>query len=183
MKKGTDKLEQYIKDHREELDSEFNPEKSWDKIEKNISNNKGNNFSIWMVAASVMLLLSLGWLVYDRIQLTDKIHTLENLSVKDKPYSEIESYYKQNISEKTALVSQLSEEKNIEINSDLKSLNKKYEDLKLKIKNQGAHPQLVNAMIQNLQTQIEILEQQLNILQDLQEYNQNDKQKNNEISI
>lgn len=183
MEKETDKLEQFIKDHKEELDSEFNPEKSWDKIEHKISRSNRNNFSIWMAAASIMLLLSLGWLVYDRIQLTDQIHALENLSVNDKPYSEIESYYKQNITEKTALVSQLSKEKNININTDLKSLNKKYEDLKMQIKNQGPHPQLVNAMIQNLQTQIEILEQQLNILQDLQEYSQTDKQKNNEISI
>lgn len=183
MKKGTDKLEQFIKDHKEELDSEFNPEKNWNKIEKKISRSKRNNFSIWMIAASIMLLLSLGWLVYDRIQLNDQIHALENLSVNNKPYSEIESYYKQNITEKTALVSQISKEKNININTDLKSLNKKYEDLKMQIENQGPHPQLVNAMIQNLQTQIEILEQQLNILQDLQEYSKNDKQKKHEISI
>ncbi len=183
MKKGTDKLEQFIKDHKEELDSDFNPEKNWDKIENKISNSNRSNFSIWMVAASITLVLSLGWLVYDRIQLTDKINALENLSVNDKPYAEIESLYQQNITEKAALVSQISKEKKIDINSDLKSLNKKYEDLKMQIKKQGAHPQLVNAMIQNLQTQIEILEQQLNILQDLQEYSQNDKQKNNEISI
>jgi len=125
----------------------------------------------------------LGWLIYDRAQLTDKINELESLSVNNKPYAEIESYYQQNIEEKTALVNHISAEKNIKVNTDLKSLNKKYEELKAKVKDQGGHPQLVNALIQNLQTQIEILEQQLSILQDIQEYSQNEKQKENEISI
>lgn len=135
------------------------------------------------MAASIALLLSLGWLIYDRAQLTDKINELESLSVNNKPFSEIESFYQQNIEEKTVLVNNMSVEKNIEVNTDLKSLNKKYEELKAKVKDQGGHPQLVNAMIQNLQMQIEILEQQLSILQDIQEYSQNDKKENNAISI
>ncbi|WKV11778.1 hypothetical protein [Marivirga harenae] len=183
MSKGKDKLEQFTKEHREELEIDFNLEVSWNHIEDRISQNKRSKFSIWMVAASIMLVLSVGWLIFDRIQLTNKINELENLSVNDKPYSEIEAFYKRNINEKALLVHQLTKKRNIRISSDLKSLNKKYEDLKLKIKKQGAHPQLVNAMIQNLQTQIEILEQQLNILQDLQEYSHNDKQESNEISI
>ncbi|ADR20888.1 hypothetical protein MATR_14860 [Marivirga tractuosa] len=183
MRKVTDKLEQFIKDNRNDFDSGFNPENSWSKIESKISTKKSNSRSIWMMAASIVLILSLAWLIYDRAQLTDKINELESLSVNNKPYSEIESYYQQNIEEKTILVNHISAEKNIEVNTDLKSLNKKYEELKAKVKKQGGHPQLVNAMIQNLQTQIEVLEQQLSILQDIQEYSQNDKNENNEISI
>ncbi|MGM0582067.1 MAG: hypothetical protein ACQETL_15395 [Bacteroidota bacterium] len=183
MKKETDRLEQFIKDNKNEFDSDFNPEKSWGKIESEISKKSPSYKNVWMVAASMILILSVAWLVYDRAQLTDKINELENLSVNDKPYSEVESFYQQNIEEKTLLVNQISKEKNININSDLKSLNKKYEELKAKVKEQGGHPQLVNAMIQNLQTQIEILEQQLSILQDLQEYSKNENQKKNEISI
>ena len=183
MKRVTDKLEQFIKDNKSDFEADFNPENSWNKIELKISKNKRNNNSIWMMAASIALLLSLGWLVYDRAQLTNKINELESLSVNSKPYSEIESYYQHNIEEKTMLVNHISKEKNIEVNTDLKSLNKKYEELKAKVKEQGGHPELVNAMIQNLQTQIEILEQQLSILQDIQEYSQNDKNENNEISI
>ncbi|WMN11355.1 hypothetical protein QYS49_38085 [Marivirga salinae] len=183
MRKETDKLDQFIKDNKSDFESDFNPENNWNKIESKISKNKNQNNSVWMIAASIVLLLSLGWLIYDRAQLTDKINELESLSVNNKPYSEIESYYQQNIEEKTALVNQISTTKNIEVNTDLKSLNKKYEELKAKVKEQGGHPQVVNAMIQNLQTQIEILEQQLNILQDIQEYSQNENQENNAISI
>ncbi|WP_375578157.1 hypothetical protein ABWH96_14085 [Marivirga tractuosa] len=183
MRKETDKLEQFIKVNKKDFDSDFNPENSWSKIESKISKKKSSSNTVWMVAASIILLLSLGWLIYDRGQLTDKINELESLSVNDKPYSEIESYYQQSIEEKTALVNDISTEKNITINSDLKTLNKKYEELKAKVKEQGGHPQLVNAMIQNLQKQIEVLEQQLSILQDIQEYSQNDKQENNAISI
>jgi septal ring factor EnvC (AmiA/AmiB activator) len=183
MKKRTDKLEQFIKDNKNDFDSEFNPENSWSKIESKISKKKSKSNSVWMMAASIVLLLSLGWLIYDRSQLTDKINELEKLSVNNRPYSEIESYYQRNIEEKTMLVNHISAEKNIEVNTELKSLNKKYEELKAKVTEQGGHPQLVNALIQNLQTQIEILEQQLSILQDIQEYSQNDKNENNEISI
>uniref|UniRef100_UPI0025CBAA71 hypothetical protein n=1 Tax=Marivirga sp. TaxID=2018662 RepID=UPI0025CBAA71 len=144
MKRVTDKLEQFIKDNKNDFDSDFNPENSWDKIESKISKNKGSNKSVWMMAASIAILLSLGWLIYDRAQLTDKINELENLSVNNKPYSEIESFYQQSIEEKTLLVNTISTEKNIKVNTDLKSLNKKYEDLKAKVKEQGGHPQLVN---------------------------------------
>jgi hypothetical protein len=183
MKQEKDKLEQFIEDNRRDFDSEFNPENSWNKIESKISKAKPTRQPVWMVAASIVFLLSVAWLIYDRSQLTNKINELENLSVNNKPYSEIETFYQQSIHEKTALVNQISGDQNIEINTDLKSLNKKYEDLKAKVKEQGGHPQLVNAMIQNLQLQIEILEQQLSILQDLQEYSLNENQKENAISI
>jgi cytoskeletal protein RodZ len=183
MKKETDKLEQFIKDKKSDFDSEFSPENSWSKIESKISKKKHrNNNSIWMMAASIALLLSLGWLIFDRAQLTDKIYELENLSVNNKPYSEIEKFYQQDIYEKTALVNQISSNTNIKVDTDLRSLNKKYEGLKTKVKEQGGHPQLVNAMIRNLQTQIKILEQQLTILQDLEEFTHN-KNQENEISI
>lgn len=183
MKREKDKLERFIRDHKSDFDSDYDLTNNWDKIESRISNSKPNYRNAWMVAASLLLILSVAWLVIDRAQLTDKISELESLSVNNKPYSEIESYYQQNIKEKTLLVNQISKKKNITINSDLKSLNKKYEELEAKVKEQGGHPQLVNAMIQNLQTQIEILEQQLSILQDIQEYSQNENQKKNEISI
>jgi len=184
MKQETDKLEQFIKDNKNNFDSEFNPENSWNKIESEISKPKKRfKQPIWRVAASIALLLCLAWLVYDRSQLNDKINELENISVNNKAYSEIESFYQQSINKKTALVNQISEEHNITVNTDLKSLNKKYQELKAKAKQQGGHPKLVNAMIQNLQMRIEILEQQLDILQDLQEYNHNENQENNEISI
>jgi hypothetical protein len=183
MKKETDKLEQFIKDNKNDFDSEFNPETSWRKIEAKIPKNNRTRNSIWMIAASVAVVLSISWLLYDRAQLTNKVNELENLAVNNKPYSEIEKFYQKDIYEKTVLVNQISSNSNINIDPDLKSLNKKYADLKIKVKKQGGHPQLVNAMIQNLQTQIDILEQQLNILRDLQEYHHNGKQKNNEISI
>lgn len=183
MKQEKNKLEQFIEDNKNNFDSEFISTDSWKKIESEISKPKRNRQPIWMVAASIILLLSVGWLAYDRAQLTTKINELENLSINNRPYSEIENFYQQSINEKTMLVNQISRNRNIDINSDLKTLNKKYEGLKVKAKEHGAPPQLVNAMIQNLQTQINILEQQLNILQDLQEYSQNDKNENNEISI
>lgn len=124
MNKTTDKLEQFIKDHKNDFDSDYNLENNWNQIESKISKNQRNNNSIWMIAASIVLLLSIGWLIYDRAQLTDKINELESLSVNNKPYSEIEKFYQQNIAEKTALVNHMSAEKNIEVNTDLKSLNK-----------------------------------------------------------
>lgn len=183
MKKDTDKLEQFIQDNRSDFQDNFDPANSWSQIESKISKQKRINSPVWMVAASIVLLLSLGWLMYDRAKLTDKIDELESLSVNEKPYSEIELYYQTSIAEKTALVNHISSEKNIKINTDLTSLNKKYEELKVKLKEQGGHPQIVSAMIQNLQTQIEILEQQLNILQDLKDYRQNENKGKNEISI
>jgi septal ring factor EnvC (AmiA/AmiB activator) len=182
MKKEIDKLGQFIKDNKDDFDSEFSPENSWRTIESKISKTNSGNNLIWMLAASIALLLSLGWLIYDRAQLTDKISKLETLSVNNKPYSEIEKFYQQDIYEKTTLVNQISSNTHVKVNTDLKSLNKKYEDLKTKIKEQGGHPQVVSAMIKNLQKQIEILEQQLTILRDLQEFTYN-KNQGNEISI
>lgn len=184
MKKETDKLEQFIEDNKYDFDSDFNPERNWNKIESKISKkNRHQRKNMWLVAASVVLLLSVSWLTYEKTQLTNKINELESLTFNGKSFSDIESYYRQGINEKVIQLNQVSIDKNIKVNPELESINKKYEQLKLQVKNQGSHPQLINAMIQNLQIQIEILEQQLNVLQDLQEYNENENPQNNEKSI
>ena len=72
MKKEKDKLEQFIKDNRDNFDSEFNPEQSWDKIESKIPNPNQHKRSIWMVAASIVLLLSVTWLIYEEINYLKK---------------------------------------------------------------------------------------------------------------
>ncbi|WMN06992.1 hypothetical protein QYS48_27420 [Marivirga arenosa] len=180
MKK--DKLEQFINHNRNQFEADFDLDKNWDQLEAKI-NKKKDRHPGWMVAASIAMLLVIGWLIYDRAILTDKINQLEQITYNNKPYAEIENYYQINITEKKAKINELSKQNNLSVKTDLAALNKKYKDLKSQVKNQGAHPQLVNAMIQNLQTQIEILEQKLNILQELQEYSKNEKQENNEISI
>lgn len=181
MKKHKDILEAYINKNKESFETSFDEEKVWNSIENKLSSKKEKKFN-WFAAATILLALALGWLVYDRAVLTDKVYELESLMVNNRPFSEIEQFYQQHISEKSNLVNDMIEHKDLAVNSRIAELQNIYNDLKKQIKEQGPHPQLVNALVKNLQMQIEILEQQIYILQDLDNLN-NQKNRNHETSI
>lgn len=181
MKKDKDLLEAYINRNKEAFESSFDDEQVWNAIEQRLSLKKERKFN-WFAAATVLLALALGWLVYDRAALNDKVYELESLMVNNRPFSEVEQFYQQHISEKSHLINEMAGQKDLSVNSRLPELQTIYNDLKQQIKEQGPHPQLVNALVKNLQMQIEILEQQIYILQDLDHF-KNQKERNHETSI
>lgn len=187
MKTERDKLEDFIGKNRSAFDEEFESSKSWEAIERRINFPTEVRKSIrninWYAAASIALLLTVGWLVIDRIALNDRVNQLESLTVDGRSYKEIESYYTQTINTKSELVKEKASQIDYPIEQDLDELQKNYEALKLQLKEGVAHQKIIDAMIFNLRTQIEVLNAQLEILEEVKNYTQKQNEQNNEKQI
>ncbi|MBK6266332.1 hypothetical protein JKA74_14900 [Marivirga sp. S37H4] len=182
MKTDRDKLEDFIGKNRNAFEEDFNHEVSWDAIERKIKPKKKNSFN-WLAAASIVLLLAVGWLIMDRYELNQKVDQLERLTVNGRSYEEIEKYYTYTIANKSQLVKEKSDQIDYPIHEDLNELQKNYESLKQQLKQGVPHQKIIDAMIWNLRTQIEILNEQLEILEEVQQHSNTQKNEKDEKHI
>ncbi|GAA5037311.1 hypothetical protein GCM10011506_33490 [Marivirga lumbricoides] len=187
MKTERDKLEEFIGNNRNAFEEEFDSSKGWEAIEKQITpslkDKKSTRKINWYAAASIALLLTVSWLIVDRISLNDRVNELESLTVDGRSYKEIESYYTQTINTKSQLVKEKASQIDYPIEQDLDELQRNYEALKLQLKDGVAHQKIVDAMIFNLRTQIEVLNAQLEILEEVKNYTQMQNEQQNEKEI
>ena len=158
MKK--DRLKEYIKEHREELDSEFPSEGIWDKIERRLDQDeKPKVFSIqrfipYAVAAIILVGAIFLWPSND-----PKI-VIEDFT---SDFSEVENYYLVQVNDK------LNDLEKYEIDPDLmeevSDLKKEFDELKLEM-GVGADPGVViEAMIENYRLRLELLEDLLSAME------------------
>lgn len=178
-----DKLKKFIKMENKSFEKDFNDEAIWSKIEGRIIEKPKKQSFNWLAAASIVLLLAVGWLTIERFTLTDKVTALEQIVIDGKSYDQIENYYAQSISQKSKLVHEKAKSIDFPLNEDVSSLQQKYEHLKDQLKNNGANDKIIQAMILNLRTQIELLNEQLSIIESINEYVKTEKKQKNETQI
>jgi hypothetical protein len=178
-----DRFEEFVNQNKPQFDESFNADKGWQGINDKINQPTKTRSFNWFAAASIVLLLAVGWLVIDRISLNQKVTALEQVAVEGRSYSEIENYYTQQISLKSAEVKKKGDNIDYPLAKDVKTLQAKYETLKVKLKEKGPNEQIINAMILNLRTQIELLNEQLSIIEDINNYMNTENNKNNEKQI
>lgn len=182
MEKEEDKLENFIPSNRTSFEEDFDEKLSWKTIEKGIKPAKKSKFN-WFAAASIILLLAVGWLATERFYLNERVNELENLTVSGRSYQEIENFYTQTVNQKTELIREMSSGHQSPIDSDLKALQENYNDLKKQLKEGIPHQKIIDAMIWNLRAQVEILENHLEILEEVKEYSSQQTNNKNEKSI
>jgi len=170
-----DKLEQFIKSHRADMDDKDPRPDLWIDIANEISSeSKQRSLTksfVWWRAAAILLLFITSLMVIEKfISEPEKKEMAMNQQLM-----EAESFYIDLISQKKGEVITLSEE--MELGSDfiqeVNMLDSMYTVLKKDLKN-GNEDNLVDAMILNLQLRIEVLNEQLSIIQSIQ----NRKQEN-----
>lgn len=161
-----DKLEKFIKEHREHFDSGEPRPDLWIDIANDINNahkqkTLTRSFTIWRVAA-VLLLLVTSWLVVDKVM--QKPAPAEIVISQD--LQDAEAFYFTLITQKQQEVIRLSDDLNMgdTFANEINKLDSAYNVLKDNLKN-GSQEDVADAMILNLQLRIEILNQQLNIIQ------------------
>lgn len=169
-----DELEKYITENREAFDDKMPDIKVWDKIESEIGRDfkkKYFNYTIlWKVAAvfffasSVYLFTQLNKTGTDGEALAPM--TSSNLY---QEFEEAEAYYVLEIGRKQA---SLTAAKKIDpiltesFQTDISHLDSIYTQLKNEF-SENKNEQVINALIQNLQLRIEILNEQLMILENV----------------
>jgi len=161
-------LEEFIKSHRAEFDQKEPREKLWNRIESDLDGSTPQFGWIWK-AAAVVLLVACSYLIWERgqIQTPDEIVTVDLLV--DPEFVETELYYTQLIAEQRRLVEQFDlndPELKESFRQDLASLDTAYQQLQLEYV-ETSNEMVLEAMIDNLQLRMELLNQQLLILEQI----------------
>jgi hypothetical protein len=167
-----DKIELYIRDNRDEIDKLNPPESVWPKIEERLKPvSRKSRMIYWQAAAVIFFALSIGLLVKNY----QTSNELSYYVLNDAEFAKTEQYYNKVIQDKESLLtSSLEQHPDLaaDFKNDLHELSKNYQKLKADFDNNRSD-EVLNALINNLQLQQQLLNNQLNIIQLINEENEN----------
>ncbi|MEJ7586412.1 MAG: hypothetical protein WKI04_02500 [Ferruginibacter sp.] len=186
------RLEKFIKDNRGEFDDQLPSEKLWQKVEAAVTKESGKRFLLkpvlkWSMAAAVLIIVSGVLLV-----LINKKNPAATMSAKETPGStELKSFTPEEVpemnqfarliagkQEEIKLIAKEQPELYNKFARDITQLDSSYNNLKNKLSVTPNREVLIEAMIQNLELQLSVLNQQLNIIQQIKQSKKNSHDKN-----
>lgn len=166
-----DNLERFIRDNKSEFDKDIQSDKMWIEIEENLKakKNRSRMRSI-SVAASILLLFASSMFLFqlknNDVSNTDEIINQEVLDAQSQFSSLIEikrSELNQYKNSQPELIN--------ELNKQLQDLQNNYKLLLPQLKDENKKDLIVQALIENLQLQLEVLNRSLEIVQSLKNEN------------
>jgi flagellar basal body-associated protein FliL len=166
-----DKLEEHIRENREDLDRYILPEGIWKRIKKELNRRKSMK-RLWIsIAAMIIVILGTAVFLFQPVSRwsgsASRKSSDEILTQSDPQFKEAENYYKNLVNslykEATPLLTNNPEVKN-ELNTDLSHLDSICVDLKKDLKDNISNKDVVEALIQNYRIKIRILEDMLTTL-------------------
>ncbi len=170
-----DKLEKYIGENKDKLDTGIPSDAVWESIEKELEEEVPkkifNLTNLWKVAAVFFFGLSIHLL--SQMNQTTDVTSIQVAQTMDEEFLETETFYVSQISTKRTQLLQNSRE-NPELvkdfTNDINKLDSIYQTLKGELESENTDA-LQNALIQNLQLRMELLNQQLMILENVKNSN------------
>ncbi len=162
-----DKLEKFIKSRREAFDTEAPSDGIWARIERELHPTSRDYGWIWKAAVAVLVAVC-SFLLWDRSQNAGP-ETVTAYYYMDPEFEETELYYTRLISEKKRLIENIDlDDPGIKegFRKDLEALDSLYIALKNEFI-ETSNAAVVDAMIENLQLRMQILNQQQMILEKL----------------
>jgi alpha/beta superfamily hydrolase len=177
-----DNLEKFILENRESFDDAVPGLKVWANVDRHL-NQRPNQRIVWMkrlrVAAAVAFLLVAGGVI--GAHLANVHNEAKSLADISPEHAEMERYFKSQVNDKMAQLA--SYRQDTFVKPDLQELDTLYEQLKTELQNapEGAEEKIIQAMINNYQTKIDILEQVLEKVQTT--IPSNSKTAENEVSL
>ncbi len=188
MKKQEDRnLEQFIQKNREAFDNCEAPAGLWDKIDKSLGKENTHisepdeiiikfkkssisKLKIWAMAASLVLLIGYISVFY----LNNKSDSTEQIVAEVAPqYGDKMVQYTSLIESKREEIKQIETHDPVmykEFATEIEKLNLDYQNLQTELSQTPNQEDLVKAMVQNLQVQLDILNRQLKIIEKVKEY-------------
>ncbi|RZK82627.1 MAG: hypothetical protein EOO92_00985 [Pedobacter sp.] len=173
----SNKLEQYVKGHKREFDTDSPSAELWGKIAAGLDEQKKKKqvkLRLWMgIAASFIIMMGVTFLyTYHRepaeVSIADinpgyaKKELRFASMIEDKKDS-LQVYAKEN----PALYEQFS--------GDLSQLSQDYENLKKELQTSPTPGWIIRAMAKNLELQLQVINQQLSIINEVDQYKKENK--------
>ncbi|MEZ4904149.1 MAG: hypothetical protein R2822_21570 [Spirosomataceae bacterium] len=185
-----DKLQRFVRDNREAFDVHEPSDALWEKLSQKLPNEIASqqiDFKIerqrkqwnWRIAASITLLIGIGWVGYSVYQ-NYGVATSPEFALTNPTYAKQVSQYTQLIDAKRIELSEMTKNNPAlyeEFAGELEQLERSYQNLKIDLPKNPNQEIVIQAMIQNLQWQIDLLNKQLDIIQRIKNKNNhaNDK--------
>ena len=166
-----DNIEEFIKDNREELDIYEPREGLWESIDEKLHKQRElKRWKYYVAAACVLLAVSLAvWLIPRQSNMSEQ--QIVNTPPVNPEVKQAEVYYASMIEEKRVELNRYCNTQPHlcdEFEKELDTLNKLYGQLKHEYNTTASDKEVVlQAMINNLQIQVQVLSQQLNIIQQI----------------
>ncbi|UKJ07574.1 hypothetical protein [Solitalea lacus] len=177
------RLERFVDEHREEFDVYEPSANVWRSIDKSMRNEpkiiklKFN----WRIAAAVAIVIGFGFTLF---RISNRAPQPEDTLARVNPeYAQTAFHMAALIEIKREELKRIEKEQPElykEFSEDLQRLDKNYQNMKIQLGGAANQEKLVEAMIQNLQLQIDLLNQQLVIIQRI---NNKNKQYDNKTNI
>ncbi len=163
-----DSLERFIIKNKKGFNKAVPSLKVWAEIDKQLEVRTARRVSLWKymrVAASVVVLLVSGSLIGPYFFHSQQSALVNSLAEVAPEFGEMEQYYTKQINLKVQQLASFQPDN--KVLEDLKELDGFYADLKKELQNapEGAEERIVNAMINNYRTKLEILDQVLKKIQ------------------
>ena len=143
-----DNFKDYIDKNADEFQHTFDADKGWKDFKK--SQPKSSSKRIWLVAASVTMLLTAG-IVFLNLDSGSEQELTE--------IQEIEMFYQDQIDQMTQLVVNLSDDE--EILYDLEMMDKAFAEVKADLNDDAASEEVLEAMMNHYRLKVKILERML----------------------
>ena len=161
-----DQFEKFIIENRASFDNAEPSDKLWSKIDHKLDRKKTDLSIVWKVAA-VLFLVSTIALLLDRNSLEN--NTGPTLS---QEFVDAEDYYINMINQRKQLIKeQLTVEQEEAFLTEIIELDSMYIELKKTYQTNASSERVVDAMINNLQLRLDILNRQLEILENIKTQN------------
>lgn len=186
----SDRLKDFIKNNRRDFESENPPGRIWDNIEKNISRKGAQRFYMqpvfrWNLAAAVLLILVSSVYYFKSLDQTNSMHKSSNeTSILEEPdYNQQMRQFMKIIDIKQEELKQIALEQPElyqKFTSAIYQLDSSYHTLKNQLAETPNREMLMEAMVQNLQLQLKVLNQQLNIIKQIKNSKKDSHEKNDQ---
>ncbi len=186
----SNKLKKFIWDNRKAFDNEDPTGKVWENIEASFSPKKKKKFILtplykWSMAAAAMLVIASG--IYFIANRDPKIITV---ATNEPDINKLAPEYASQMNQFVKLIDTKQEELKTlakeqpelyrEFTSAINQLDSSYNTLKNQLSATPNREMLLEAMIQNLQLQLNVLNQQLNIIHQIKESKKYSHEKNDQ---
>jgi hypothetical protein len=180
------KLERFIAENREEFDTEMPGNRVWEQIDQQMSEQKKNPFQrkplfYWAVAASILALMVLGIYFSMNKPMSPQPALSGPVPQTDVQGANMMNEFTKLIVMKQQELKQFSTDQPElyrKFTKDIRQLDSTYNTLKTQIDVTPNREMLIEAMIQNLQLQLNVLNQQLHIIQQIKSSKNEDHEKN-----
>ncbi|MET1056432.1 MAG: hypothetical protein ABWY16_14085 [Pedobacter sp.] len=165
-------IEDFIKEHKKEFDTDQPSVNLWDRIEKELAEKKPtkrSNIRLWMsIAASAIVLLTITFffvspLKKNKMSIADVSPAYANRQVKFASMIEEKR-------DSLQIFAESSPELYKKFSTDLQTLSLAYDSLRRQLPTSPNQKLIVKAMVKNLETQLQLVSQQLSIIVEVSEF-------------